>query len=164
VKDFYDVGPLSPYSRQTGKMKLSTRVQYGVRALLVLASQDESVPFSLSEISRREDISLAYLGQIFNRLRRKGLVESVRGPGGGFKLARKPEKITIGEIIRALENVTLVECIRDVRKCSRSHICSARSLWEKVGNTLDLALEGITLADISKGEREKENNNLCPGN
>ena len=84
-------------------MKVSTRGLYGVMAMFDLALQHRMGPVSVQSISRRQRISVSYLEQLFNKLRRDGLVESVRGPGGGYRLNRKPKLIKIGDVIRSLE-------------------------------------------------------------
>jgi len=116
-----------------------------------LARRFEQGPMSLAEVSRNQDISLDYLEQIAADLRRAGLLESRRGAQGGYHLARSPQTITAGDVIRALEGSILpVECVADPRctPCEREDSCTARGVWETVRDRLVETLDGITLADL----------------
>ncbi len=120
-------------------MRLSTKGQYGVRALVHLALNHNKGPTPLREISKYEGISYQYLEQIFITLRRKNLVESIRGAKGGYILARSPESITVGDIVRVLEGpIAPVECVGEGSKdCERSKICVSKNVWEKIRKTHD---------------------------
>ena len=132
-------------------MKLGTRGRYAVMALVDLAQCCDGQPVSLADIAERQEISLSYLEQLFAKLRRCGLVESVRGPGGGYRLARPREEVRIADIICAVD-----EPIRAVR-CSpgaaigcrgdRSR-CLTHDLWEELSNQIHLYLSSVTLADV----------------
>ena len=92
-------------------MRLSTKGRYGVTAMMDLAIHDNAGPVTLADISQCQGISLSYLEQLFSKLRKHGLVDGVRGPGGGYKLARSPENITVAEIIAAVdERVDITNC------------------------------------------------------
>src|SRR5512135_994092 len=98
-------------------MQLSTKGRYAVRAMFDLSFYSKGEPIPLSRISEREEISLHYLEQLFNKLRKGGVVESVRGPSGGFRLAKKPAEITVEEIIRTVEGqIQLVSCVEQSDK------------------------------------------------
>lgn len=129
-------------------MRISTRGQYGLRAMctLVLSSQEE--PVALRDISRRENISLPYLEQIFTSLRRAGLVHSVRGVKGGYVLARRPHEITVGDILRAVEGpIAPVDCLREDRgDCDRREHCVSRGAWRALQKSMIDTLDSITLA------------------
>lgn len=132
-------------------MKLSTRARYGVRAMFELAKSYGSYPVPVKKIATEQNISLAYLEQILNRLSRARLVYSVKGPGGGFLLARKPEEIKIINILRALgENINPVFCVDEFEEnqCERAENCVVRLLWKKVGDKIKEILENTTLKDL----------------
>ena len=132
-------------------MKLSTKGRYAMVALadLALAKGDDLV--SLAEISRRQDISLPYLEQLFAKLRRGGLVRSVRGPGGGYLLAHSAEGTRISDIILAVdEPIRATRCSPGVsRGChSDKSRCLTHDLWEELGNQIHLYLSTVSLADV----------------
>lgn len=134
-------------------MRLSAKVEYAVRAMVVLAfhCSDEALP--LREIARREALSFSFLEQIFPSLRRSGLVSSVRGARGGYKLAQDPASIRIGDIVRAVEGpIAPVNCLEHPRKktCFRSddEVCLTRHVWEKLRDCINEVLDGVTLVDL----------------
>ncbi len=133
-------------------MRLSTRGEYGVRAMIYLALNYHTGDISLSTIARDENISQGYLEQIFSRLRRSGLIHSARGVKGGYTLSRSPENIYVGDIIRALEGpIVPVECVSGEHSkvdCSRSDECLAKHVWEKLRDTINLLLDSISLQDM----------------
>lgn len=134
-------------------MKLPTKTTYGVRAMCDLAVHFGQGPVSASDISEREDISLEYLEQLLNRLKKQGLVSTTRGPRGGYVLARKPEKIKILEIIEALGNsVDPVLCLSQssVKKCNRLDKCVTRVLWKEVADKTKEILNGTSLKDLCR--------------
>ncbi|WP_286677084.1 Rrf2 family transcriptional regulator, partial [Aminobacterium sp. EBM-42] len=111
-------------------MKLSTKTRYGLRALLELARQyDGRTPLSITDIASKENISERYLEQLFLKLRRDGLIESVRGPQGGYLLSRAPMEITVAEVVEVLEgNIQIADCLEGP-ECMRESACPARKLW-----------------------------------
>ena len=130
-------------------MKLSTRSRYGTRILLELARSGGKDPVQVSEISSRQDIPAKYLEQLIRTLKQANLVTSVRGPKGGHKLAKSPEKISLGYIVRLFEGQTdLVECVSSPEKCSISDECNVRKAWKKATNVLYESLDAITIADL----------------
>jgi Rrf2 family protein len=135
-------------------MKLSTREQYGVRAMVELARFYGQGPLPLAKVSRLQDISLAYLEQIVASLREAGLLVSTRGAHGGYHLAREPQAITVGDVLRALEGpIALVVCASEVRqtgRCEREEMCLTRPVWEKVRDSIVTALDSTTLADLTE--------------
>ncbi|MEQ9643802.1 MAG: Rrf2 family transcriptional regulator [Alphaproteobacteria bacterium] len=135
-------------------MKLTTRARYAVMAMVDIAAHDGKHPVCLADIAEREEISLPYLEQIFACLRRCGLVASVRGPGGGYRLARPAAQIRIAEVFCAMDEplrATRCEdtwdhgCRQDRAKC-RTH-----ALWEELGCVVDLYLSSVSLADVASG-------------
>lgn len=138
-------------------MRLSSKGRYGVRAMLDLAIHETIGPISIKNISQREGISVNYLEQIFNQLRRAGLVRSIRGPGGGFLLARPSKDITVMDIIKALKvPVVPVFCLDKedgISQCERVDSCACRLLWQKLGDKIKEILKGTSLEDLLTGAR-----------
>lgn len=132
-------------------MKLSTRGEYGLRAMLELARRYGEGPVSLKGIAQRQDISEHYLEQLVSGLRKAGLVRSTRGAQGGYMLAKKPEEITVGDIIRVLEGpIAPMECVseKEPPECERVHDCITRTIWARVRDSINQVLDSITLADM----------------
>ncbi len=140
-------------------MILSTKGRYAVTALVDLAAQAEATPVSLQSIAERQDIPLKYLEQIFLRLRKAGLVSSVRGPGGGYRLARKAAKIHISEIILAAEEEIRINAPapEEGRRATTTQALT-HNLWEGLGQQIYLFLRNITLEDVAQGRVEQR----CP--
>lgn len=130
-------------------MKISTKGHYAVQAMVDLATQPTGFPVSLANISLRQDISLSYLEQLFFKLRKARLVKSVRGPGGGYLLAKSFSDVTIGEIFSAVdENIILTDCLEDSEICSKTQKCVTQLLWRKVSESLQKTLFSITLNEV----------------
>ncbi len=132
-------------------MKLSAKGEYGVRAMVMLALCYDDGPVPLREIAEKENISYQFLEQIFLPLRRAGLIDSVRGPKGGYALARAPGEIKVGDIIRALEGpIAPVDCVSEGKsdRCGRTEACLTRGIWEKLRDRMSQLLDEITLADV----------------
>ena len=129
-------------------MRLTTKGRYAVTAMLDLAINAEHNPVSLADISERQDISLSYLEQLFAKLRRYELVTSVRGPGGGYQLARNMSSIDIAEVIDAVnETVDATRC-QGHAGCNSGDICLTHHLWQGLSQQIHDFLSGITLADL----------------
>jgi len=132
-------------------MKLSTKGKYGVRAVYEIARQYGKGPLTIKEIADRQGISFSYLEQILHKLGKAGLIESVRGPAGGYLLARKPGDLTIGDIVRALEGpIALTHCLEpgEAAECYQEEDCVARMVWTKVGAKIEEALDSISFEDL----------------
>jgi Rrf2 family protein len=132
-------------------MKLSTRARYAVRCMVDLAQHGRDHHVPRKEIAARQDISPHYLEQLFARLRDAGLIEVVRGRGGGYMLSKRPEEITVAEVVRAVEEVlTPVPCLRpgDVERCQRAPTCATRRLWRDLEQATDEFLESRTIRDL----------------
>ena len=132
-------------------MRLSARGQYGVRAIVELARHYQSGPVPLGRIAEAQEISATYLERILGQLRRAGLVESRRGAHGGYTLAHPPHKITVGQVVRALEGpIAPVECASEESTtcCDRAKTCRARQAWLRLRNGIAATLDGITIADL----------------
>lgn len=129
-------------------MRLTTKGRYAVTAMLDLALHFDQGAVTLAEIARRQGISLSYLEQLFARLRRNGLVDSVRGPGGGYNLASDPAKIAVADIIVAInENIDVRRC-GGKANCDGDERCLTHELWEELSNRIYDFLKGISLADL----------------
>lgn len=136
-------------------MRLSTRGQYGLRAMCVLGLGHGDGYLPLRVIADQEGISLQYLEQIFGELRRAGLVESERGARGGYRLARDPSQITVGDVVRTLEGpIAPVECLTGHEECERAECCLTREAWHRLQQSMTEALDGITLAYLCRGKKE----------
>jgi Rrf2 family iron-sulfur cluster assembly transcriptional regulator len=110
-------------------------------------------PVTIKEISERQDVSIAYLEQILNKLRRSGLVKSVKGPGGGYLLTKKPGDISIASILKELEGpVAITSCLNPEEGCSRVEGCVTHLLWKSLGANIEAFLETITLYDLLERE------------
>jgi Rrf2 family iron-sulfur cluster assembly transcriptional regulator len=134
-------------------MRLSTKSRYGVRALFDIAYHAEEAPAQIKTISRRQGITPRYLEQIFQKLKRAGIVKSIRGPRGGYYLARKPEEIAVGDVIRAMEEtIEPVFCARPPkgrsRKCRHESKCVAQVIWTEAGRRLGDYLDSVSLAQM----------------
>ena len=132
-------------------MKLSTKGRYAVMAMVDLAYHCRGAPVSLADIAQRQEISLSYLEQLFARLRRGGLVRSVRGPGGGYLPARPIEETRISDIILAVdEPIRATRCpVGSGAGCKRDKSrCLTHDLWEELGNQIHLYLSSVSLADV----------------
>ncbi len=140
-------------------MKLSTKSTYGLRAILDIALESKNSALSIMDISKRENISISYLEQLLNRLRREGLVRSVRGPKGGYLLSKKPNDITVGDVVKILEgDISPVYCIasrKDLKNiCDRSRSCATKVVWAKLGKAMNDCLESMTLKDLCAEARK----------
>ncbi|HTQ12802.1 MAG TPA: Rrf2 family transcriptional regulator [Rhizomicrobium sp.] len=133
-------------------MRLSTKGRYAVMAMADLASHEGAgKPVSLAEIARRQEISLSYLEQLFAKLRRGGLVKSVRGPGGGYRLSRPSADVRIADIILAVdEPITATRCQpgSPVGCTGASTRCVTHDLWEELGRQIHVFLSSVSLGDV----------------
>ena len=130
-------------------MKLSTRGRYGMRAMFDLALHTDEGPQSIRSVAGRAGVPEAYLEQLIPALKRAGLVTSARGAQGGCALARRPEEITAGDVLRALEGgLELVDCLDGEEACARARDCPSRAVWRKLRDGINQVVDGITLADM----------------
>jgi len=136
-------------------MRLTTKGRYAVTAMLDLAIHQEQGSITLANISQRQYISLSYLEQLFARLRRNGLVSSTRGPGGGYRLSRSADQISIAEIVMAVdENMDTTRC-QGRQNCKETGECLSHQLWADLSEKIKAFLSGITLAQVLES-RAKE--------
>lgn len=138
-------------------MRLSSKGRYAVMAMADLARHslacEPARAVSLAEISRRQDLSLPYLEQLFTQLRRRGLVNSVRGPGGGYRLARPASDLAVSDIVGAVDEQTrAVRCTSKTRGCMPGgERCLTHDLWEALGDHIHDFLAGVSLEDVIEG-------------
>lgn len=134
-------------------MKLTSKGRYAVTAMLDVALHSRLGPVSLADVSARQEISLSYLEQLFSRLRRDALVESVRGPGGGYRLGREAGNISVGEVIRAVdESVDATRC-QGQGDCQAGERCLTHSLWQGLSDRIGEFLNSISLGELmEKGD------------
>jgi len=129
-------------------MRLTTKGRYAVTAMLDLSLHHDEGPITLADIAERQGISLSYLEQLFSRMRKRGLVFSVRGPGGGYSLARPNEEITIAEIITAVdESVDTTRC-HGAHNCQNNELCLTHDLWEDLSTRIYDYLDQVSLQDM----------------
>lgn len=129
-------------------MKLSTKGRYAVTAMMDLAIHNNVGPVTLADISRCQGISLSYLEQLFAKLRKKGLVEGLRGPGGGYRLARPAEQVTVADIISAVDEKLDATRCSGREDCQGGRRCLTHELWSDLSQQIFTFLQGITLAQF----------------
>lgn len=135
-------------------MKLSTKGRYGLRAVLDLALNSETDAVSISSIAERENISISYLEQLIAKLKKAGIVNSIRGAQGGYVLAKPAEEISVGDILRALEGdlnpVDCAEVIGGEVSCSSSDLCVTKYVWKRISDSINNAVDEIMLSELVK--------------
>ena len=136
-------------------MKLGTKGRFAVTAMLDLALHGHGGPVTLAAISERQKISLSYLEQLFGKLRRRELVESIRGPGGGYQLAREAAKVTVADIICAVEEPLDSTQCGGRENCLENQRCMTHDLWEELNSTVHGFLSRITLAQLADKQRTR---------
>ncbi len=139
-------------------MRVTTKSAYGVRSLINLALAYESkAPVSIKEMARKEDLSGIYLEQIFNRLKNQGVVKSVRGPKGGYILAKDPSQVTVYDVMRALEgDVSVGKCIPKTGSvCERAQKCAPKEVWDEVTKSIETTLKSFSLASLATRATQK---------
>jgi len=134
-------------------LRLSTKGQYGVRAMYEIARGYPGKPVTIKEISDEQAVSVPYLEQILNKLRKAGLIRSVKGPGGGYLLTKGPEEISIASIVSELEGpVAITSCLNPEEGCIRVDNCVTHLLWKALGEQIEAFLETITLQNLMSGD------------
>ena len=129
-------------------MKMTTKGRYAVTAMLDLALHDSEGPVNLADIARRQDLSLTYLEQLFSKLRRHGLVESARGPGGGYRLAVDPEEISIAKVIYSVDEPIDVTRCGGKQNCQSDQRCLTHDLWMELNLHISEFLNKMTLGNL----------------
>ena len=141
-------------------MKISTKGRYALRLMLDLALNNTGEPVRIKDIAARQDISDKYLEQIISTLNKAGFVKSIRGPQGGYKLSREPEKYTVGMILRLTEgSLSPVPCLDDeVNSCERQDGCATLRLWQMLNNAISDIVDKVTLADLMEWQSQISEN------
>ena len=139
-------------------MKLSTKSTYGLRAMVDIALNSHRGATSVMDIAKLEGISVSYLEQLLNKLRHEGLVESIRGPKGGYVLSRAADEITVGDVVKTLEkDVAPVHCVTTKKStkaaCGRSEVCVTKDVWERLARSIEDCLDSVTLEDLCRKAR-----------
>lgn len=145
-------------------MKMSTKGRYGLRALVDLAQYSDIEPVSITSIAARQGISERYLEQLMSKLKKAGLIMSIRGAGGGYILAKSMEEISVGEVLRALEgNIEPVECSGTLSGagCESSSCCVSKMVWQKINDSVNHVVDGIMLGElVNESKKMIENMNI----
>ena len=143
-------------------MRISTKGRYAIRLMIDIAQHSNGENVSLKDISKRQGISLKYLEQIVNMLSKAGLLRSQRGSQGGYRMAKKPEEYTIGDILRITEGeLAPVACLEDgENNCPRVSMCPTISFWEGLYDTINKYLDSKTIADLVN-ESQANDEDLC---
>ncbi len=134
-------------------MKMSTKGRYGLRALIDLGQYSESEPVSITSIAARQGISERYLEQLMSKLKKAGIVKSIRGASGGYTLDMPIEEISVGAVLRALEgNIEPVECSglesKEGEGCQSSNCCVSKMVWQKINDSVNQAVDTIMLDQL----------------
>lgn len=132
-------------------IRIPTQGRYAVRAMIDIGRHQEEGAVPRQEIAQRQEISANYAAQIFRRLTAAGLVRSIKGPGGGYILQRKPAQISAGDILRAIEGpFALVHCVLDDDEtpCDRTDKCATHRLWSRLSRTMEDYLDAVTLESL----------------
>lgn len=130
-------------------MKLSTTIRYGTRLMLDMAEQQGKGPIRIKTIAKRQGISEKYLEKIVRLLRKAGLVDGLRGPGGGYMLALTPDKISLADILEAVQGkVELCPCLNEPEQCQKHEDCKTRKVWNDINQIIWTKLKGISLIDL----------------
>lgn len=135
-------------------MRLTTKGRFAVTAMLDLALQNEGTPVTLSAISERQKISLSYLEQLFGKLRRHALVESVRGPGGGYYLAKKSDQVSVADIILAVDEPIDAARCGGHENCGGDERCMTHDLWANLNLNIYEYLESVSLSQLVNSQRQ----------
>lgn len=143
-------------------MKLSTKGRYGLRAFVDLAIFGEEETISLTSIAQRQEISVSYLEQLMAKLKKAGLVKSVRGANGGYSLAKPAEVISVGDVLRALEGDLLpVECAaiddNTTTHCSGSSNCVSKIVWKQINDSINSTVNNIYIGELVKESKNSKN-------
>jgi Rrf2 family transcriptional regulator, iron-sulfur cluster assembly transcription factor len=146
-------------------MRVTTKGRYGLRAVIFLAMSNHSRPISINSISNEENVSSEFLEQIFFKLKKAGVIRSVRGPGGGFVLNKKPSEITVLEILAAVgETHGFTPCtLRRKNLCDRPEPCAAHEIWTGLQDVMTNYLSSISLKDILEKNGKNLSSQLASG-
>lgn len=141
-------------------MKLTTKGRYGLRAVIDLAIYAKEEPVSLAAVAERQSISISYLEQLMAKLKKAGIVQSTRGAQGGYSLAKNPEEVSVGEILRVLEGtLNPVDCsaVDGESECAASDFCVTKYVWKRISDSINATVDAIFLSELIE-ESEKVKN------
>ncbi len=147
-------------------MKLSTKGRYGLRAMIDLADFSEEMPQSIANIAARQSISDSYLEQLMAKLKKAGLITSIRGAQGGYVLAKDSSEISVGDILRALEgDLSPVNCtgLKGEAGCSSSKSCVTKNVWKRIDDSIQSAVDSIYLRELVEDNRKMRRKSDCSG-
>lgn len=152
-------------------LKLSTKGRYGLRAVLDIAAHGQEEAVALSSTSEREGISISYLEQLVSKLKKAGILNSIRGAQGGYVLARPATEISVGDVLRSLEgSLSPVECgeLDGEEGCSAAKSCVTKYVWKKISDSINETVDAITIAELVKeshcqNQEQREKNVRCSG-
>ncbi|CDE46773.1 transcriptional regulator Rrf2 family [Clostridium sp. CAG:411] len=141
-------------------MKISTKGRYALRLMLDIALNDSERPVRIKEIAERQEMSDKYLEQIVSVLNKAGYLKSIRGPQGGYRLIRKPEEYSVGDILRLTEgSLAPVSCLEyEKNDCPRQTDCVTLELWKRMDQAIKDVVDNVTLADLIEWKQQKGNN------
>ena len=145
-------------------MRLTTKGRFAVTAMVDLAMRHGKGPVTLAGISERQDISLSYLEQLFGKLRRHSLVDSVRGPGGGYTLAKPLDMVSVADIIRAVDEPMDATQCGGKENCRDEHRCMTHDLWVSLNEKIYEYLDSVTLGDLVEKQQGKNTVTAMPDN
>lgn len=146
-------------------MKLSTKGRYGLRALIDLAQYSEDEPVCITSIARRQGISERYLEQLMSKLKKAGLIKSIRGAGGGYVLERDAKDISVGDVLRALEgSLEPVECsgLNPEEGCQASGECVTKYVWQRINDSINQTVDEIKLDQLVNESKAKQCDGVTP--
>ncbi len=141
-------------------MKLTTKGRYGLKAMMDIAEYSGDEAVCIKQISERQNISEKYLEQLLRKLRKAGLVNSIRGANGGYVLSKDASEISVGDIIRATEgDLRAVECMGDdpENACGNAEVCAARFVWDRINTAIENAVDTVYLSEITQKSVELKN-------
>ena len=143
-------------------MKLSTKGKYSLRAMIDLAQFSGEEAVSISSISQRQSISESYLEQLFAKLRKAGLVLSIRGAQGGYRLAKPSDTISVGDVLRALEgNLEAVECSAHTDEgCQGADLCVTKYVWQRINESIAKTVDEMMLSQLVEESKKAQKNNM----
>jgi len=137
-------------------MMLTKMTRFGTRAVFDIAYNSSGLPVQVKDIANRQEIPLRFLEQIFNRLKKADFINSVRGPGGGYELIKDPKEITVGDIVRAVdESLDVVCCVSDSKACDRADQCPTRPIWQEASRKVKEYFDTVTIADLCEDACKK---------
>lgn len=141
-------------------MKISTKGRYGLRILLDIAQNESDIPRTIAEICHSQNLSIKYVSRLIIAFRKAGMIYSVRGAGGGYKLKKLPNEISLLDIIETMEGrISIVECVFCPIKCKDSSNCASREIWAELNEKIRNDLNAITLQDVLN--RNTESPDFC---